>query len=591
MLSSTEEIKAKLDIIDLVQEYFPLKQAGVNFKARCPFHEEKTPSFMVNRERQFYHCFGCHESGDIFSFIQKMENIEFPEALKILANKAGVKLPEFNPQQASLRTGILEMHEAAAEWFANNLLNSQKALGYLKEKRKLNDLTIKEWKLGYALDSWEGLSGYLRAKNFNQQDISQSGLVVPKENKYYDRFRDRVMFPIEDYHGNIVGFTGRTLKEDEQAKYINTPQTVIYNKSEVIFGLYKAKQVIKKEDKAVIVEGNMDVIASHQAGVKNVAAVSGTALTGDQIRILKRLTNNFVFAFDADEAGIRAAERSISLAWAAEANVRVIAIDRSLGKDPDELIKKDVDIWRNLIARAPAAMDYFFEIDFKKYAPDKIESKKSVAKDLLNLIIKLANPIEQDFYLKKLADKLEIGESALREEIEKAKGNNKFKKEIIKGDEKEAVKQVDRKAQIGERLLASLMLDKDYLAMSQDSLLIEYLPVGLQELYKLMVVYYTKQYRQGDGRDEIIDFIAKNSPELENLLNKLVIIIDELKELSYNEIISELKKSISALKKEYIKSQLRLIESRLRQAEQGGEPKEIIDNLLLEFTNLSSELK
>jgi len=272
MLSSTEEIKAKLDIVDVIQEYFPLKQAGVNFKARCPFHEEKTPSFMVNRERQFFHCFGCQESGDVFSFLQKMENIEFPEALKILANKAGVKLPEYNPQMANLKTRVLEMQAVAMAWFHNQLLNSaagQKALSYLKDKRKLSAATIEEWQLGYALDSWDALSQYLKGKNFTHQEILQSGLVVPKERSqdYYDRFRDRVMFPIEDYHGNIVGFTGRTLKEDEGAKYINTPQTVVYNKSEVIFGLYKAKAAIKDEDQVVIVEGNMDVIASSGAKI------------------------------------------------------------------------------------------------------------------------------------------------------------------------------------------------------------------------------------------------------------------------------------------------------------------------------------
>ncbi|PIR80867.1 DNA primase, partial [Candidatus Kuenenbacteria bacterium CG10_big_fil_rev_8_21_14_0_10_39_14] len=400
------------------------------FKARCPFHEEKTPSFMVNRERQFFHCFGCQESGDVFSFLQKMENIEFPEALKILANKAGVKLPEYNPQMANLKTRVLEMQAVAMAWFHNQLLNSaagQKALSYLKDKRKLSAATIEEWQLGYALDSWDALSQYLKGKNFTHQEILQSGLVVPKERSqdYYDRFRDRVMFPIEDYHGNIVGFTGRTLKEDEGAKYINTPQTAVYNKSEVIFGLYKAKAAIKDEDQVVIVEGNMDVIASSGAKIKNVVAVSGTALTVEQIRILKRLTNDFIFAFDADQAGIRAAERSIGLAWSEEAKVKVIAINQSLGKDPDEIIRRDVALWKKLIAAALPAMDYFFEMKFRGYQPEEIESKKQVARDLLNLIIQLASPLEYDYYLKKLAEKLEVREEALREAVKKARQQKK----------------------------------------------------------------------------------------------------------------------------------------------------------------------
>jgi len=416
-------------------------------------------------------------------------------------------------------------------------------------------------------------------------------MVVPKENKYYDRFRDRVMFPIEDYHGNIIGFTGRAMKDEESAKYVNTPQSLVYNKSEVIFGLYKAKQAIKDENKVVIVEGNMDVIASHAVKVKNVVAVSGTALTVEQIKILQRYTNNFVFAFDADQAGIRAAERSIALAWQAEVNVRVIAIEQSLGKDPDDVIQKDVELWKDLINNAPVAMDYFFEINLANYKPDNIESKKQVAKDLLNLIIKLASPIEQDFYIKKLAEKLEVGERALREAIDRAKSANRFQKDSTKEDKKEAPKPVDKKVQISERLLAGLMMDADYLEMAQDSLLIEYLPASLQELYKLIVVYYTKQHNQADGPKEMIDFITKNSPDLAGLLNKMVIISDELKELSYNEMIGEIKKSISALKKDYIKNKLMLVGKELKAAEERGEPKEKLDGLLSEFVKLSSELK
>lgn len=605
MLSPTEEIKSKLDIVDVIQEYFPLKQAGVNFKARCPFHEEKTPSFMVNREKQFFHCFGCNLGGDVFTFMQKIENIEFPEALKILANKAGVKLPEYNPKMANLKTRILEMQEVAVEWFAGQLLNSEagkRALYYLRENRKLSDKVIREWKLGYALDSWEALGQYLKTKNFTNEEILQSGLVVAKDTGgYYDRFRNRVMFPIEDYHGSVVGFTGRALKKEESAKYINTPQTAVYNKSEVIFGLYKAKQAIKDKGEVVIVEGNMDVLASHQAGVKNVVAISGTALTSDQIKSLKRLSNNFIFAFDADEAGIRAAQRSIVLAWQEEVSPKIIAIDSKIGKDPDDIIRKDVKLWQQLINEAKAAMDYFFEMKFIGYKGDDVQSKKVVARELLNLIIKLASPIEQDYYIKKLAERLEVREEALREAVGKARRQSRRGKRAVRETEEAQVgrqKVVDKRMAMGERLLAYMIADADYAGYISENLAIEYLPIELQELYKSIIVYYTKKDKVGD----LEEFILAASPDLAGKLNQLAILKDsELSALSYNEATAEIKKYISYLKKDFTRRRLNETGKKIKEYElnlksatgerERQEIKNKIDKLMAGFSDLSQELK
>ena len=621
MLSPVEQIKSKLDIVDVISEYFPLKQAGVNFKARCPFHEEKTPSFMVNKERQFYHCFGCSESGDIFSFIQKMENIEFPEALKILANKAGVKLPEYNPELTNLKTRIIDIQYQTAEWFYAQLTNSQvgkKALNYLKDKRKLTDKTIKEWQLGYAPESWDALTKYLKSKNFTDQEILQSGLVVAKAEaahiqnsagSYYDRFRDRIMFPIEDYHGNVVGFTGRALRQEEAAKYINSPQTLAYNKSEAIFGLYKAKQAIKDIGKVIIVEGNMDVVASHQAGVVNVVAVSGTALTFEQIKILQRYTNNIIFAFDADEAGLRATERSIVLAWQQEANVRVIAFNKSLGKDPDEIIQKDPAKWQLLINSAQLAMDYFFEVNFSKYKDDSIESKKEIANRLINLIIKIVNPVEQDYYIKKLAERLEVNELFFREAVNNAKKKLKIPKSekslgperLADKTDKSSSRAADRRNLIAERLMACLFIDVANIGYANDKLLIEYLPLEFQELYKLMVVYYTKKYHQGLTAEEILDYIRNNYPDLKKTLNKMIILKEgELANLSDSKIMSEINKYITELKIFFIKAELAQIEKQIKERENkltGMSVKERqkeeknIDELLARFSELSAELK
>lgn len=600
MLSPTEEIKAKLDIVDVVSEYFPLKPSGVNHKARCPFHEEKTPSFMVNREKQFYHCFGCNAGGDVFTFIQEMEKIEFPEALKILANKAGVKLPAYNPEMSNLKTRLLAIQEEAVLWFSGQLMNSEagkKALEYLRAKRKLSDQTIKEWQLGYALDSWEALSRHLKSKNYTDEEIIQSGLVVVKQNskEYYDRFRDRIMFPIEDYHGNIVGFTGRAMKEEESAKYVNSPQGLVYNKSEVIFGLYRAKQAIKEADRVVVVEGNTDVIASHSMGVKNVVAVSGTALTEDQIRILERYTNNIIFAFDADEAGMRAAERSIELSWQRELAVKVIAIDKDLGKDPDEVIQKDPGKWRELIEGAVPAMEYFFKIHLAGYKPEDVESKKRVAGKLLSLIIKLGSSIEEDFYIKKLAERLDVGERPLREAVDKARGRVKkdVREQVVEEKGSRRVGGEENIRAMGERLLAYMLLDRDYVTYISENLELAHLPAGLVELYKSLVVYYTKK----DQEQDVIVFMQDSYPDLVSPVQRLVMLKEsELRGLKYSEAIGEIKKYILFFKHSYIKSELKKLAKEIEAAERelggpsGGEKRRRLDELMAEHVRLSAEL-
>lgn len=612
MLSQTEEIKSKLDIVDIIAEYFPLKASGVNYKARCPFHDEKTPSFMVNRERQFFHCFGCNKSGDIFTFLMEMEKIEFPEALKILAAKAGVKLNYQDSKTTSLKTKIMDINEAAADFFQYQLLNAEagkKALSYLKEKRKLKDETIKEWRLGYALDSWEAAARYLKSKNFIDQEILASGLVAvkPSGRDFYDRFRDRIIFPIADYHGNLVGFTGRAMKDEESAKYINTPQTLIYNKSEVIFGLFKAKEEIKAKDKVVIVEGNMDVISSHEAGVKNAVAVSGTALTEEQLRILKRLTSNIIFAFDADEAGIRAAERSITLAWQSEVNVRVAAIGRNLAKDPDELIKKDVNAWLNLIEAAPAAMDYFFQVNLKKYQPGEVESKKEIAKTLLNYIIKLANPVEEDYYLKKLSEAIQVGELPLREAINKARNKEikKYRNKEIDSPtgaiNKSEKKEFNKKISAAERLLAALLIDVHYLEAVSDDLKIEYLPRECQEFYKMMVVYYTKGYQVDDSGQSFVNFMEQSKPDLAVIFNRLILLRDEIRRLTENETAGEIKKILVDLKNNYIREKSENLQRELKAAEESlpglsddlaqEKTRARIQELTIELNNLSQERK
>ena len=606
MPTNVEEIKSRLDIVDVIQEYFPLKQAGVNFKANCPFHQEKTPSFMVSRERQMWHCFGCNEGGDMFEFIKKIENIDFPEALKILAAKAGVELRREDPKTTSMRTRIMNMNELAADWFAAELVSSTagaKAKDYLQKTRGLADELIKYWQLGYALDSWDALGEHLRSRGFTKEEIIQSGLVVPKSGgyEYYDRFRDRIMFPIVDHHGNIVGFTGRTMKADEQAKYVNTPQTAVYNKSEVIFGLYQAKQFIKEQNSVVIVEGNMDVIGSAKGGVKNVVAVSGTALTVEQIRILQRYTNNIIFSFDTDTAGVRAAERAIAIAWAAEANVRVAVIPHGLAKDPDELVQKDPALWQKLVAAAPLAMDYFFALHLTDYQPDNIERKKIIAKNLLNLILKLESPIEQDFYLKKLSEELNINEASLRAVIHKTRNSVAPPKTTSALSSPRQDISLNKKSAVANRLLSFMLLDRDYAVYVSEHLVPESLPQDWLPVYKLLVIYYTKQASNESLPHNPVDFIIAADPSLTNAANSLIIKKEELRVLSYAEAVREIQQHLDYLKKSLAQSKQTSLKEELRQAERAlalaasAEEQDAlhseIETILRRLNELSAELK
>lgn len=427
MSDDVQKIKDRLDILELVGEYVQLKRSGVNWKGCCPFHQEKTPSFMVNPEKQIFHCFGCAKGGDIFTFIQEIEGMDFAEALKFLAEKAGVQLSgNFKKDiDQSQKNRILEINKKAANFFHRLLLEmpaGQKALDYLKN-RGLDLETIKEWQIGYAPKQWDLLIRYLRNKGCALDDIVAAGLAIKKENAdpksgrgYYDRFRGRVMFPINDLYGHTVGFTGRVLvvEENSGGKYVNTPQTLAYDKSRVLYGLDKAKTFIKNQKNTVLVEGQMDVIACHQADMKNVVAVSGTALTETQAKMLKRYSDNISMAFDSDRAGVEAAKRGIDVALTQGINVKVIEIPPSLGKDADECIKNNRQKWFETVKNAKDVMEWYFDLYLKD--ANGIKSKREAAEALLIEISKILSAVEREQWVKELSERLSIGLDVLKQE-------------------------------------------------------------------------------------------------------------------------------------------------------------------------------
>ncbi len=435
MSDEVQQIKDKIDVADLIGEYVQLKPAGVNKKGLCPFHHEKTPSFMVSPERKSWHCFGCAKGGDIFTFIEEIEGMEFKEALKYLANKAGVVLTNSFKQEigGSQRNRLKDINTEAARFFYNFLIkmpSAKLAMDYLV-KRGIKSETIDEWQIGFIPEQWDLLTRYLLKKGFAIDDLVASGLTIKRNNAdpktyrgFYDRFRGRIMFPIWDAHGDVVGFTGRVLveKENSGGKYVNTPQTAVYDKSRVIFGLNKAKQEIRSKNLIVMVEGQMDVIACHQAGMRNVVASSGTALTEEHVKLLKRYSININMAFDMDEAGQNAARRGIAIALREGMNIKVICLPEDAGKDPDECLKKNPHVWFDAVEKAQDIMEWYFAKAFTNKDPANHHHKQTISNELLPDIVLIPYAVERDHWLRLLSEKLNVDVAVLREDMTRVKG-------------------------------------------------------------------------------------------------------------------------------------------------------------------------
>jgi DNA primase len=375
-----EQIAAANDIVDVIGSYFPLKRAGSAFKALCPFHQEKSPSFTVSPQRQRYHCFGCGEGGSVFDFVAKYESVDFPTAARRLADRAGIRIVEEErspgeDRERNLRKRLLALHLQAADWFHQLLINdsrAKEAQSYLK-KRGLNREIAERWKIGYAPESWDAFGSWAAAQEYRRDEIVQSGLVSLRDaenpdSDFYDRFRDRIMFPICNDLGEVIAFSGRILASDVQAaKYVNSPETPLFKKGDVLFGLHKSKRALIDKKSAIVLEGQIDLITAFEAGVQNVVAPQGTAFTEKQARTLKRYAEEVILCFDADEAGRKAAERSLPALLGLDLGIRVIELPP--GEDPDSLIRGQGA--EAFASRVQAARDYFdFQIDAAAITPD-----------------------------------------------------------------------------------------------------------------------------------------------------------------------------------------------------------------------------
>ena len=458
-MSTADEVKAQLDIVDVVSESVTLKKSGRNYTGFCPFHSNtRTPSFVVFPETQTWRCFGaCADGGDLFGFVMKREGLDFKEALEILANRAGIEIYP-NPNKAKQdekHDKLLDLNAAAADYFHQLLTTSEAGANvraYLAG-RELSADTIKIFQLGFALNEWEALKSHFIERGYTTENLLAAGLVIEREERSstYDRFRGRLMIPIRDPRGRVIGFGARALADDQVPKYLNSPQTSLFDKSTTLYGLDLARNHIREADQAVIVEGYMDVIQAYQRGAKNVVAQMGTALTEQQLKILKRTTNNFVMALDSDSAGNAATLRGLNVAREAlereavpvltargliryegrlEANIRIATLPP--GKDPDDLLKEGLDVWQATIDTAIPVVDFYFQTVLSGLALDTAKGKSAAVRELIPVLRDISNRVEQQHYVEKLARLIHIGERTLMAELTGAVPAGKSSKRAAK---------------------------------------------------------------------------------------------------------------------------------------------------------------
>lgn len=405
MQDAKEEIRARLNIEDVIGEYVQLKRAGRNFKGLSPFSGEKSPSFFVSPEKNIWHDFSSNKGGDVFSFVMEVEGVDFREALELLARRVGYDLSQFSSkgsqEAAKLKRRLLEAHQLAAKYYQQTLLSNNRALEYVFKKRGLSKEIVQTFQIGYAPDSGDALVQFLTKKGFSNHELSQGGLT----NRFGgDLFRGRMMVPLMDAAGQVIGFTGRIINDDPNApKYLNTPETPLYNKGRHVFGLSQAKEAIRKNDYAVIVEGNLDVVSSHQAGITQVVATAGTAMTEAHLKALVRLSPNARLAFDGDAAGLAATERAIPIAQHVGIDLTIISLTDD-AKDPDELIQKDPALWQQAIDASEGVVDWLLTQYTKREDMTAPIGKRRFTTAALAVVRSLKDAVEQEHYMQKISE-------------------------------------------------------------------------------------------------------------------------------------------------------------------------------------------
>ena len=555
----SEKVKDRIDIVEVVSEYVQLKKTGKNYQGLCPFHQEKTPSFTVNPNNQFYYCFGCGKGGDIFNFIMEIENITFYESLKLLAKKANLEMPNkkgYSKEYNKKREKIFKVHQLAAKFFNYLLLNKQignEAYKYLME-RGYSEKDLERYYLGYAPDSWHSLYNFLSKRGFEDSLLEESGLIGHKNNNYYDKFRDRIMFPIFNSQGEVIAFGGRRLNDEDanSPKYYNSPETLIFHKSKNLYGINWAKKGFRETNSAVIMEGYTDVITAHKYGLNNAVASLGTALTSDQARILKRYVDTVYTAFDPDFAGEQATLKGLDILKKADLNVRVIELPEEV--DPDDFIKENgAQKFRELMESSYNLIEFKIRRIVNENEKYNINQRINRSKKVLKVISQIEDPIERDVYLDKTADILNIEKDAMQEALDsfnrKIKQENDDKNRIQEKDSKKELKKLNHQ----DLLLKTLIDNPDRIEKAQKEIKPEYFKGIYRKAFKLIIEkgfdILNVNIEQEVESQKLVDYFmiltVKERQEVsEEKFNALLELIqDEYKQRAKNELYHKLQKA------------------------------------------------
>lgn len=517
------EIRDRASLLEVVSDYVSLKKTGKNHKGLCPFHSEKTPSFMVNEEKQIFHCFGCGEGGDVFRFLMKAGQFSFPQAVEELARRYGVKLPrrELTPIQKNemaKREILFQINQTAMEYFHDLLTRrreGEEGRRYLSQRGISKEIT-EEHRLGYSLDRWDGLVSYLRERKTPLEMAGELGLILPRKREgWYDSFRSRILFPIFDLHERVVGFGGRVIKEGSP-KYLNSPESNIYHKGEILYGLHVARRCASERECVIIVEGYFDLLTLHQYGLKHSVATLGTALTAQHIRTLKRYTKNVITLFDADPAGIQATLRSLPLFLEEEVEGKAVILPK--GEDPDGFLRREnLEALEKRLTGATPLLDFFFDRLMETYDVKSIDGKVKVAKEGVALIGKIPDKIRREFYIKALAERLNLQDSLLYEMLHTLPRDRTKAEEVLK---KPLVRRSFPKS---EEMVVRLMVHHPELipVILEEDVLEEFESPVLQEMAITLIGLYQKKGRldlaealgemEGDLKKRLCEFALEES--------------------------------------------------------------------------------
>lgn len=575
-----DEIRNRLDIVELISEYVSLKPSGKGYKGLCPFHQEKTPSFMVDSGRQIFHCFGCGEGGNIFTFIMKIEKVKFPEAVKILADKAGIALPTFENQNIKSspdRELIFRLNEIAADYYHRNLFSAQgKSARQYLWKRNFSEEIIKKFQLGYALPGYEHLMSILLAKKIPLSDLFKAGLVAKssKSGKTMDYFRNRIIFPIFNLQGNIIAFGGRVL-DDKLPKYINSPETAVYSKAKHLYGLFQAKKSIRQKNQVIIVEGYTDVLMAHQYGFEDVVASLGTALTSQQIDLVKRYADEVLVAFDSDTAGKIATLRSLNMIKKAVRKVRIISLP--LNSDPaDVLLKEGKNYFSNLLDKALPLIDYKLKVLTEQYNASTSAGKISIIRELFPDLSSVTSEVELQTEVKKIAEKLDLAEESILNDLNRYKKGNRVLLTSILTDTSSESTHIN-----AEKILIGSMLQKrDNIEKIFSELQVE--DFSIQE-HREIVSIIMDLFKGGEkvSLQKVMDELE--DPKMMSLLSK--IIMQDLVSLDTMVI----NRSIKAIKKYKLQQELAKIKNKIREEERVK--KEVSSELLQNYQDVLHKIK